>query len=211
VQEFARGQRYDVYALVREGQLLAGLQTRVLRTDRADGTGVTVEAVTVALSEVLREQCALVSGALKLTGPAYFQFHYDEERGSSHLLEVNPRLGVNFVITAHCGWNFPASAVKLARGEPLSDSETGFSYPLGRRYAWSWGDLSGLRRELRFRQIGLRRGARWLADLVVTFVRADVHVTWSWADPLPTLALYGSHFAKGASRALGRGSAGAGP
>ncbi len=204
VQEFARGRRFDVYALAREGQLLAALQTRVLRTDRADGTGVTVEAVTVPLSDALREQCALVLDALKLTGPAYFQLHYDEERGFSHLLEINPRLGVNFNITTVAGWNLPASAVKLALGEPLPASQTGFTYPLGRRYAWSWGDLSGLRRELRFRQIGLRRAARWLVDLAVTFVRADIHVTWSWSDPLPTLAIYASHFLRATAGALRR-------
>lgn len=189
VQGFARGQRYDIYLAARAGRILCCMQTRIRRTDRADGTGVTVEGVSVPLSNALYRECEKLVAALNLTGLSYFQFHYDEERGRSHLLEINPRLGANFTITAACGIDFPDLAVKLALGEPIAQP-LHQSYPLGKRYAWTFGDLAGLKYELRSGEIGLAMATLWLLKALATGLRARTHVTWSWRDPLPTLATY---------------------
>lgn len=194
VQGFARGQRYDVYLAARAGRVLCSMQTKVLRTDRADGTGVTVEGVSVPLSDMLNAQCEKLVAALNLTGISYFQFHHDEERGRTHLLEINPRLGANFTITAACGLNLPVLAVKLALGEPIAKSvET--PYPSGKRYAWTFGDLAGLKYDLRSGEIGPGAALVWLLKALVTGLRSRTHVTWSWSDPLPTLATYVYPFA----------------
>jgi predicted ATP-grasp superfamily ATP-dependent carboligase len=190
LQGFASGQRFDVYVVAREGRVLRSLQTKVLRTNRADGTGITVDAVTVAMSPRLNEESKRLISALDYTGVAYLQFHYDEGRDSVCLLEINPRLGQNFTITDRCGLDLPGLAVKLAHGEPLPELDQPFSYPLGKRYVWTFGDLTGLMHEFLGRELGVRRAGAWLLTSLVNAARADTHVTWSWRDPLPTLGMF---------------------
>jgi len=48
-----------------------------------------------------------------------------------------------------------------------------------------------------------RDALRWAWGMLRAFVRADVHMTWSWSDPLPTLALFARTLPL-ADRVLGR-------
>lgn len=204
VQRFADGHRRDIYLLARGGRIARALQTRVIRTNRANGTGLVVEAVTVPLSDTLYGDCEKLMAALDYTGIAYVQFLYDPARDQSCLLEVNARLGVSYTITAHCGLDLPNLALRMAFDEPLPDLDTPFHYPIGRRYAWTYGDLTGLMRALSRREIGLPGAAAWLAKIPVSGLRADTHVTWSWHDPMPTLASYGAMLRRWSGHAAGR-------
>jgi hypothetical protein len=60
----------------------------------------------------------------------------------------------------------------------------------GLRYAWTYGDLRGLRAARASGRLTTRETAAWAWRIVGAFFAADVHMTWRWDDPLPTLALY---------------------
>jgi predicted ATP-grasp superfamily ATP-dependent carboligase len=203
VQGFAHGQRHNIHLAARAGRILCSVQIKILRTDRADGTGIGVEGVTVALSDVLNRQCEKLVAALNLTGIGLIQFHYDEARARSHLLEINPRLGANFTVTATCGFDLPNLAVKLALDEPIAEPVKG-SYRSGKRSAWTFGDLAGLKYALSTGEIGPGGALIWLLKALVTGLRAGTHVTWSWSDPLPTLATYAQPVGWRLARLFGR-------
>ena len=40
------------------------------------------------------------------------------------------------------------------------------------------------------REVGIRETLVWLYRLIVSAIRADVHATWRWDDPLPTVTRY---------------------
>ncbi len=75
----------------------------------------------------------------------------------------------------------------LAAGSWHMDGE--FHYRAGVRYAWTTGDLHGLRKSRATGHISRSAALRWLAGSMRSAVRADVHATWSLRDPLPTLAI----------------------
>jgi hypothetical protein len=70
------------------------------------------------------------------------------------------------------------------------------NYPAGRRLAWSFGDLQGLVLAARQREVGAAQIGRWLYRVVRSAIRADIHTTWSWRDPRPTLAIATAALAK---------------
>ncbi len=52
--------------------------------------------------------------------------------------------------------------------------------------------------------IGARDAFRWLGRTVRTAIAADVHVTWSIRDPMPSLALLWRDILKPMMRSVGR-------
>jgi hypothetical protein len=102
-------------------------------------------------------------------------------------LEINPRLGANFVISERAGLPLSRLALELARGGGPEVPRDAWRYERGLRFAWTFGALSGCRFQLREGQIGRRQALRLMGRAVIEALRADVHITWSWRDPLPSL------------------------
>ena len=99
-------------------------------------------------------------------------------------LEIDPRLGANSFCSQVCGFHLPRIAVEPAlRRTPRVGNETA-PFPPGRRYAWTHGDLAGLKTEM------AAVAMAWLANCLRSAVTADIYVTWRWSAPLPTLAIF---------------------
>ncbi len=183
VQRLADGPRHNVYFAARRGEVLGAVQVAIDRTDRLDGTGLAVDGVVVDLAPALASATETLAGALGYTGVGCTQFLVGD-RGIS-FLELNPRLGANYAVAHHAGLDLAAIAVDLALDREIESHEL----RTGIRYAWTLGDVEGLKEAVRDRRAPVGRTLRWIADILRTAWRADAHVTWRSDDPAPTLVL----------------------
>ncbi|MFM7148667.1 MAG: hypothetical protein ACKO23_02375 [Gemmataceae bacterium] len=190
VQRHAEGFRHNVYFVAREGRLLGLGESRILRTDRLDGTGLAVEGITVSPSVALSRYTEQLVQAISYTGVGCAQFLLDERTGEVCFLEINPRLGANSNIICRAGMDLPRAFVDVVCGRDPSVGK----WDIGRRYAWLSGDLNGFLDERS--KMNLAAAFLWLGRLLRAQVRADDHVTWDWADPRPTLSMLRDRLAR---------------
>ena len=188
VQKFSSGLRHNCHFLADQGELLAYFEQRVLRTDRPDYTGFGVDCDSVPPTTALKNHTAKLVRELGYSGLGCVQFLVDEARGTTSLLELNPRLDATCAVPYYCGYDFPAMAVELAayhlqiaKNRPTNDS----IYPL-RRGVWSSGDLTRLGEDIRGQRVSRGEVLGRLRQIARSFWLADFHLTWSWRDPLPT-------------------------
>ena len=186
IQRVVTGHRHNIYFCCRSGKLLAAVEVRIDRTDHQDGTGFAVEGVSLPLSPVLRRQCESLIAVLKYTGVGCAQFMVGEN-GSTSFLEINPRLGANFPIVEACGLPLSVLAVNLSRGQALPSLQRLADYRTGVKYVWSTGDLAGLKSAVVRRDVTAWQALVWLGKIAQGVCTAQVHVTWQWHDPLPTI------------------------
>lgn len=190
LQKEARGIRHNVFFAARGGEILRSLETRIHRTDRTDGTGYAVDGVTVAPTPQLDGDCRRMVRALDYTGVGLAQFILDPDTGRSCFLELNARVAGSHAITDAVGQELSLLAVKLARGGLSRRDVAPWTYPVGVRYAWTYGDLRGLKSALRDGEVSGFGAVRWLLASLTTALGADIHMTWRWDDPMPTCALF---------------------
>lgn len=194
VQRYYDGSRHNCGFLAHGGEVLAYFEHRVLRTNRSDGTGYIVDAVTVPPSEVLREYVVRLVRRVGYEGVGVAQFLVDETDGVAQcFLEVNGRLDATCAIPYHAGYDFPAMNLDYCRhlaGELAALPGRDTPYATGRRFASTYDDLLGLAWERRH-GASTAGTARGLARAVATAALASRHLTWSWRDPRPTLWQYG--------------------
>jgi len=188
VQAVATGLRHNVYFAADKGRLVGAMEARVLRTNIFDGSGFTVESVSVPLSDVLRRHTERLVEALEYHGIGNTQFLVDQEQGEISFLEISPRMGAAFAVTVPCGFDFSRAGLSLAVGDPVSPEILPRDYPAGCRLAWAYGDLVGLIGAVRSREISGSQAGIWLWCIIRAAVTADIHTTWSWSDPRPALA-----------------------
>ena len=189
IQQFAPGFRHNIQLLAHDGELQCSLETKTLRSDRYDNTGYTVDSTSVKRHPLMHDYCARLLEKLNYTGLGCAQFLLDVKNGEISFLELNPRLGAAFGVANRCGIDFPVAAADLFLNNK-AQSFRNIDYPAGRRIAWTHGDLEGMLREYRGGRIDKSEAFRWLRRSATSFVRADVHASWSWRDPLPTLIVY---------------------
>lgn len=193
VQSFMNGARHNCHFVARTGTLVARFEGVVSRTDRADGSGLSVEARSVPLTPELWDFCARLCRALEYSGPGMIQFLRTEDGSEVGFLEFNPRLAANVGLPVGSGVNLPALAVDASAAQRYSAPPDRFAppstpYRLNTVMSWTLGDLTGIlderdrltRSELRIR----------LSRVITTFLRADMRYSWSFGDPGPTLAMY---------------------
>ena len=187
IQKRAFGQRHNVYFAARDGTLLRHADHVTRRTDHPDGTGLTVSGICSSTPPRLVAETERLTEALRYTGVGLSQFLVDERSGRSTFLELNPRIGGSSAIVEAYGLGLGQAAIAIAHGEepaPVTLSERDL------RFAWLTGDLSGLVKAIRAREIGARTAISWFMRLVGNSVRADVHASWRSDDPLPTIMRY---------------------
>jgi len=186
VQKFLDGARHNLYFAAHEGEVLGIVEVEILRTDRLDGTGYAVDGRTVDLRPDLAEQTRALAKDLDYTGVGCTQFIVSPS-GETSFLELNPRLGANYVVADAAGLPLARIAVDLARGrtvDAVHDTRSGL------RYAWTIGDLYGLRHSITHSGLSPGDTLRWMVRILTTALRARVHVTLASTDPLPSLSLF---------------------
>jgi len=194
VQKRFEGIRYNVYFGALDGAIVRELHSRSLRTDRWDGSGQTIEGLVVEPVPVHREMLAKAVAAMGYTGVGCAQFLLDPDTGSSCFLEINPRFGASYAFVEHAGFDLTGLALELAGPAPAPRPLAEPVRPV--HCVWTYGDLSGLVFSLSNKDITVAEAVRWARACLVAAVTADMHVTWSWSDPRPTLAAYASQFLK---------------
>jgi biotin carboxylase len=211
VQQYVAGPRHNVYFIARSGRALARLETRVERTDRLDGTGVAVEEAVVSPDPRLVRSCDALVERLSYTGVGCVQFIVPVG-GEPSLLEVNPRHDASAAGVEACGLPLTLAAMELASGDAGWRPDPAYRHPVGLRFAWTSRDLYGLGMAISRREVGARTALRWMAGALRAAARARVHLTWTWRDPMPTLAVYAHLATLGPWRAQrGRGPASPSP
>ena len=185
IQRKVEGPRHNLYFAAHRGRLIRLCEARILRTDRPDGTGLAVEGVTMEPDPGRLAHAAALVGDLDYTGVGCIQFLV-EPGGASWLLEINPRIAGNHSVPEAAGLGLGRLAIRLAAG--YGGEERLVVGRPGLRYAWTTGDLGGVR--------WLARSGASSADVaraaltaLRTLCAADIHMTWSWTDPMPTVAL----------------------
>jgi predicted ATP-grasp superfamily ATP-dependent carboligase len=188
VQRRFTGDRYNSYFGAWNGRVICEQQSRSLRTDRADGTGQTVEGITVAPIATLSSDLEKVVLRMRYTGVGCAQFLFDAASGDSCFLEINPRFGASYAFIEKAGLELTRLAVELANGgvDPFS---TRYAFNEGTRFVSTFDDLAGLTYSVAHGEVDLGGGLRWLGAAMLAAFRADVHVTWSLSDPLPAFAV----------------------
>ncbi|HVH66682.1 MAG TPA: hypothetical protein VM716_02340 [Gemmatimonadales bacterium] len=186
VQHLAPGVRHNVYFVARQGRLRGYLEVRILRTDRHDGTGLAVEGVSVAPNPVLLTWSEALVARLGYSGAGCAQFILDESTGSACFLEINARLGANCSAACACGLDLPRLFVESLLGVATEEPRP----EIGRHYAWLYGDLSGLAFSIRKGNLTWTQAVAWIVQATHAQIQARDHVTWTWRDPLPTLAMF---------------------
>ena len=192
IQRFASGFRHNCnYAAVR-GKVQAYFEHKVLRTDRLDGCGYIVDAVTVPPNSLHREYCARIAERLSYTGVGCMQFLFDDATLETNFLELNPRLDATCYVPFRCGYDFPKLAIECAEAmkDPDVKVEVVSHYGRNKRFHWLLGDTHALLAAFLAREISPRDAMRWALRIVYSAARANHFLGWSWKDPLPTLVLY---------------------
>jgi predicted ATP-grasp superfamily ATP-dependent carboligase len=190
VQRFVEGLRHNLHLVAQSGRLLRCLDTLSLRTQRLNGSGLTVSSVSVPTPPAMRAWCAKLLEAIDYSGIGCLQFLDDQERGEVAFLELNPRMAAGSGVAPYCGLDLPRHALELALGLPVEPDSSPDAYRMGVRYAWTEGDLAGLATTLRQGDIGAGDAVAWLGRSLHDALAADIHAGWDWGDMGPTLAIY---------------------
>jgi predicted ATP-grasp superfamily ATP-dependent carboligase len=188
VQALASGLRHNVYFAADSGHLAGAMQAKVLRTDMFDGSGFTVESQSIRLRDDLKNYTERLIESLGFHGIGNTQFLVDQQSGAISFLEISPRMGAAFAVTVPCGFDFARAGLNLAIGDPLPPEYLPANYPEGKRLVWSFGDVSGLTRATRAKEISITEAFGWLWRAIQAALTADIHTTWSWRDPKPAIA-----------------------
>lgn len=201
VQSYVAGKRLNLYFFAREGRVTSLGQVLALRTDRTDGTGLSVSGRTVSPDRTLVEYCQAIVRHLNYTGVGCMQFLVDDANGITTFLEHNPRLGAGCVLPYLAGLDLPRLMLEFAlEGQSIPNTPT-FPCKVGVEYAWTAGDLMGLKRAIKNREVGASGTMRWLFEMAKSTLSTPNHVSWDWRDPLPTLVQYG-RFCRSAIKGL---------
>lgn len=204
VQRLASGVRHNVFFAAHQGEVVRALETRILRTDRIDGTGYAVDGVTVQPTPKLIFETRALAKALDFTGVGLAQFICDAETGRSCFLELNPRLAGSHAITEYAGQELTRLAIELAADIAPDARDRDFAYRPGIRYAWSYGDLRGIKTALADGEASAADVPAMLARFLWTAIRAETHMSWSWRDPAPAFALLKRAVLSGGPKAAGQ-------
>jgi biotin carboxylase len=186
-QRYVTGRRHNLYFAARMGRLVRLLEAVIERTDRLDDTGLAVEGRSIEPTPELARYTERLAAALDYTGVGCAQFLVDPLSGATSFLEVNPRIAGNHAIAEAGGLELAALSITLAETDP-PDVPFMCGTP-GLHYAWTYGDLRGLVGALA-NGLAFRPALRWSLRLLRALFTTDVHMTWRWDDPLPTLVLY---------------------
>ena len=188
VQALASGLRHNVYFAANRGQLVGAIQAEVLRTDILDGSGYTVESQSIMLRDDMKAYTRKLVKSLGFHGIGNTQFLVDQQLGTISFLEISPRLGAAFAVTIPCGFDFARAGLDLAIGDAVRSEYLPRHYPEGKRLAWSFGDVAGLVRAIRVKEISSTEAVGWAWRALRSSISADIHTTWSWQDPMPAIA-----------------------
>lgn len=191
LQRFAQGRRHNIYFAAERGELCGMVESRIFRTDHPDGTGLAVDGETVPLSDRLVDETRKLVSATNYSGIGLTQFIVDPRNGAHCFLELNARVSGSHNVPELAGLPLSKLAIELAEREQLNPATKSefpvFAIRTGLRYAWTDGDLWAAKLALLRGDISFINVVIWTLKALGLSVRADIHMVWSWRDPMPAL------------------------
>ncbi len=183
LQAKAEGRRHNLYFAAQNGKIVRYLHAVILRTDMPDGTGLATEGITVSPDQNLKACSERLIKSLGYTGVGCVQFLVDDASGSVSFLEINPRIAGNHAVPEAAGLELSTLAIELARA-PDREVDVIEGKP-GLRYVWTCGDIVGCKAAFMSGAVSKAEAAGWAVTILKAAILADVHMKWSWRDPLP--------------------------
>ncbi len=185
IQQKFSGKRHNIYFAASDGVATRLLHAVIDRTDKPDGTGLAVEGRTLGADHALVRQTQKLLKALDYCGIGCAQFLVDETTGQTTFLEINPRIAGNHALPEHAGldlgwFNFERVVHQRVNYQQVISSG-------GLRYCWSTGDLMGAKVSFLRGEIGMSAFMNWSLKTFVTMIRSDLHMVFSFKDPMPAL------------------------
>ncbi len=188
VQRYVTGPRINLYFAAQNGKPIRYLATEILETDVRDGTGFAVDGHTIELDHQARSIGDRLIEKLDYHGVGLIQFIRDSATNDLSFLELNPRVAGSHAVAEACGMELGRLTLDLARLEPQpSKLKVGLA---GKRYVWTYGAVSSIYRSLKSSEIGPQEAALQLFKTMVQAVKAEIHMTWRWSDPMPTIVAF---------------------
>lgn len=186
VQGFAAGKRRIIAFQAYAGEVAGLGEIEVLHNS---DIGRAVEGITIEPDLRMTEACRRMIKTLGYSGLGSLDYLFDAEAGTFCFLEINPRTDGNLAVFEPAGLNLPALAIASAQGGPVQASGNEKLARPGVRFVWTYGDLAGLLGEFR-RSRNLGSAAKGLIRCCCAGFRGKVHLTWSLADPRPTIVVF---------------------
>jgi predicted ATP-grasp superfamily ATP-dependent carboligase len=136
IQAVVPGQGKGVFALCRQGEVVAWFAHERLREVRPTGSGSSLRR-SIALASRLQAPAERLLAQLAWHGPAMVEFR-DDGGAEPYLIEVNGRLWTSLQLAIDAGVDFPRLWAAVLSGEP-TDGAPG--YETGKTVRWLWGDV----------------------------------------------------------------------
>ncbi|MDX5593301.1 hypothetical protein [Pseudovibrio sp. SPO723] len=189
LQQHFSGRRYNLYFAAEKGVLTRHVQAVILRTDSPDGSGLAVEGETIPPLEPLRTYTMRLIADLEYDGIGCAQYLVEERTGAISFLEINARIAGNLNVPEAAGLALGPLLVNKALGvqataHPAASLTEGRT---GMRYVWVSGELLAAIVAQMKGEIGFATMVKRFGVALGSAFRADLHMVWSWKDPLPAL------------------------
>lgn len=207
LQRYVSGVRHDLYFIAVDGEIHSLLETRITRTDQVDGTGLSTEGVHIAVTPAFKKDTQRLVREIGYTGIGFVQFIRNPQTGEATFLELNPRTAGSHYCTEAVGMPLTRAALHLAGGTRDLGLDPAHRYPTGIYYCWLSGDIYGLKDAISHGETGIGGAIIWTLSAIRSLVRARIHLTFTWRDPLPPFALLLRHAGRIIARKFGSRSA----
>ena len=185
IQRYFSGKRHNVYFFADRGALRATVEVRIDRNTQIDDTGLATEGISVKPSPQLMRHTKQLVSRLNYCGAGCAQYLVNQASNEISFLEINSRLGANYAIAHHCGLDLATWWVTYSlNSAPAIQSQYGVE---GKRYYWLTGDIPAFKQAVFKKNIPIKRKLVWPLQMIVSLMRANVHIVWDWRDPYPGL------------------------
>jgi len=140
VQERIEGVGIGIFVLMNRSQLRAIFSHRRIREKPPSG-GVSVLCESIVVDERMKEYALKILKRLNWHGVAMIEFKVDSSDNTPKLMEVNGRFWGSLQLAISSGVDFPYLLYQMAVNE---DVDPVFSYEVGIKNRWFWGDFDHL-------------------------------------------------------------------
>lgn len=186
VQRRVRGVRHVVLFAAHAGRLIAGLDVAIARTTEPEDLGQSCAGRVIDPHPGLVAQTERLIDALRYTGIGSAEYLVDAETGATSFLEINPRFDGVSPIAHGVGLPYAAWAAALALGRPPAPLAEPWGRGVGRRFVWTKGDITKLRKDIKHRRGGWRDHLSLAGVIALDALRA-AHTTFHPLDPAPAI------------------------
>ena len=187
IQPMFMGYRHNCMFIAKEGVVISYFESRVDRTDADNGTGYSVESVSVEPSKIRRKYVESLIRNLNYSSLGCAQFIVCPETNNMAFLEINPRIDATCELPVVLGFNYPAWSVQQAL-KKSQDYEWPENYQTGVKHTWTLGALEAWHDSLK--DSSFIKNLVDFGKIMMRCLTSRAHATFELRDPLPTLSMY---------------------